>query len=62
LIGGPLDGGAVGEPLEMYAQFILVPSDGSYRGPYPVHTYVYCRETDRYHYAGSGVQAPPPRR
>lgn len=59
LLGGPLDGLTVGEPWEAYVQFILVPSDGSYGGPYPVHTYLYDRAAGQYRYGGCGVQAPP---
>ena len=61
LIGGPLDGLTIGGPPEPYAQFILLPTDGAYRGPYPIHTYRYDPQTGRYFYGGRGVQAPAPR-
>ena len=59
LIGGPLDGGTAGEPIESYAQFILVPPSHPGSGPFPIHTYRLDPADDRYHYCGLRVQAVP---
>ncbi|MFW6145700.1 MAG: hypothetical protein ACOC7R_00035 [Planctomycetota bacterium] len=59
LIGGPLDGSTAGEPIEPYAQFILVRADRPGSGPFPIHTYRLDPAGDRYHYCGSRVQSVP---
>ena len=50
LIGGPLDGLTIGQPLEPYAHFIFVPTDGSFQGPCRVHTYTFVPTLGRYRY------------
>jgi len=59
LIGGPLDGGSAGEPIDPYAHFILVPADRHSDGPFPIHTYWLDPADSRYHYCGPRVQAVP---
>ncbi len=59
LFGGPLDGGTVGEPLDRYVQFLLIPKDRASRGPYPIYTYVYIPGLNRYSFCGWGAPALP---
>ena len=59
LIGGPLDGLVVTEHLEPHIQFIIVPNDRTYTGPFRVHTYRYVSRTGQYLHCGHPVHALP---